>query len=324
MTGYEPEGTPIDTGGGAAEPTVSVIVVTYNSEPTIARCLRSIPEGCEVVVVDQSSHDGSVREAVRVRPDARVIRAGANRGFGAGCNLGAANSHGEVLIFLNPDASFGAGATGILAGTVLRENALVGPRIVDASGAEQTRARRWSRVPSDLGEVFMPTVLSQRMLPRDIPPDVAVYRTGGPVPYVQGACMAIGAENFCRSGGFDERYFLYHEEEAIARKLARLGVGVVLEPRAVITHLGGASTAPVREFAAGQYFRSKALFYLEFYAAPVAFGAALALWGTLLAMAALTPLRRIIGLRAENGSSWYRAAAAGVVSGCCGRMVLPP
>jgi GT2 family glycosyltransferase len=302
----------------------SVIVVMYNSGSTVDDCLTSIPSTCEVVVVDQCSSDDSAILATRIRPDAKLIRAGANRGFGAGCNLGAANATGEVLVFLNPDASLAADSVEILANTVAENQAMVGPRILDPNGHDETRARHWSRVRSDLAEVCLPSRLAARSLRRDIPANDEVYRSGGRVPYIQGCCMAISAESFWRVGGFDERFFLYHEEETIARRLERIGIAVILAPSAEVTHIGARSTSQVREFSAGQYYRSKALFYLIHYSTTTALLAVIALWSVLQTMALLTPARKIAGLRADKGFAWYRAAAAGVVSGWCGRLVVPP
>ena len=304
--------TRVAQGQQQSSPTTSVIVVMFNSELTLGDCLNSIPSTSEVVLVDQASSDASVSIAGQIRPDARLIRAGANRGFGAGCNLGAANATGEVLIFLNPDASFGCDSVRILADAVLNKGALVGPRILDSAGNDATRARYWSRVRSDLAEVFLPNRLVRLS---DIPADHEVYRFGGQVPYVQGSCIAISAEHFWRVGGFDERYFLYHEEESLARRLEMIGVHVILEPLAVVTHIGGNSTSQFPEFSAHQYFRSKALFYRSYYSTPVTFVAVIALWSVLQAMAVLTPIRKVIGLRADRAFSWYRAAAAGVISG---------
>ena len=109
-------------------PSTSVIVVMFNSESTLDGCLNSIPSTAEVVLVDQCSNDASVSVANQIRPDAKLIKAGANRGFGAGCNLGAANATGDVLIFLNPDASLGRNSVEIFAEAALNEVALVGPR----------------------------------------------------------------------------------------------------------------------------------------------------------------------------------------------------
>jgi N-acetylglucosaminyl-diphospho-decaprenol L-rhamnosyltransferase len=305
-------------------PSTSVIVVMFNSESTLVDCLRSIPRTCEVVLVDQSSSDASVSVAHRIRPDGKLIKAGANRGFGAGCNLGAANASGDVLIFLNPDASFQGDSVPILADSCRRTGAVVGPRITDSSGKDDTRARYWSNMALDLSEVFLPTKLRVGSLRRDIPAGHEIYHAGGRVPYVQGSCMTVRASDFRRVGGFDERYFLYYEEEALARSLEGIGVSVILEPRALITHSGAKSTSQFREFSVGQYFRSKALFYADSHSAPTMSCFVFVLWTLLEAMAVLTPVRRVVGLRPDKGASWYRAAAAGLIGGWKGRIALPP
>jgi len=307
----------------------------FNSESTLDACLSSIPSTSEVVLVDNASTDASASMAVQIRPDAKLIRAGANRGFPAGNNLGAANATGEVLIFLNPDASFDRDGVRILADTVVNKGAMVGPRILDSAGNEATRARYWSRVWSDLAEIFFPTRLVKSRLPRsigrDMSPDQEVYRSGGPVPYVQGCCIALSAEHFWRIGGWDERMFLYHEEEALARSLEMVGVPVILEPRAIVSHIGGVSSSQYPDFSAHQYFRSKALVYRGHYSTPVTLVAGIAFWSVLQAMAVLTPIRKLIGLRADRERSWYRAAASGVISGIRTtgyrtgrRIVMPP
>lgn len=297
----------------------------FNSASTLQKCLQSIPSSCEVVLVDQQSTDESIALAVTLRPDAKLIKAGANRGFGAGCNLGAANAGGNVLIFLNPDASFHTPeSVQILSDSALINNALVGPRILDTLGNEETRARYWSTITSELGDVFLPIRLMVGRFRRDIPMDHEVYRSGGPVPYIQGSCMAISAQNFWRVNGFDERFFLYREEETLALCLNRAGVQAMLEPRVVISHAGGISTSQFRNFSAGQYYRSEALFYSIRYSKPAAFTATITLWAILMTMAALTPIRWLIGWRADRGYVWYRAAAAGVMSGWRRKVVEPP
>lgn len=312
----------------------SVIVVMFNSESTLAFCLNSIPSTIEVVLVDQGSSDASVSLAREIRPDAKLILAGSNRGFGAGCNLGAANAIGDVLVFLNPDAAFAFDSAAILSDAVVKRDCMVGPRIIDADGTEQTRARHWSGISSDIATIFLPHRLTVGVLRSDIPENEEIYRSGGQVPYIQGACMAIGTHNFRRIGGFDERFFLYHEEEVLARRLAAIEVPVILEPRAVITHIGGVSTrlrssipldgSSLPAWSAHQYYRGTALLYQSQYPGPIAFAAVLLLWMVLLAMAALSPIRMLIGLRTDKTASWYRAAARGAINGWFRRMTLPP
>jgi len=302
-----------------------VIVVTYNSSSTLEKCLESVPEYCEIVVVDQQSSDGSAELASKLRPDSKVLRAGANRGFGAGCNLGAANATGSVLIFLNPDASFHSfDSVQILADCAMKKNALVGPSIIGPQGSDETRARYWSTIISELGEIVLPIKLMVGNFRRDIPVSDEVYRRGGDVPYVQGCCMAISAANFWCVSGFDERLFLYREEEMISLCLKKKGVRVLLEPSALISHHGGVSTSQVRNFAARQYYRSEAIFLSEKYPPLLAFIAVSTLRIMLWIMAILSPVRSIIDWRADKNYGWYREAATGAADGWRRRMVELP
>jgi N-acetylglucosaminyl-diphospho-decaprenol L-rhamnosyltransferase len=309
---------------GNSGASVSVIVVTFNSQSTLATCLNSIPPAVEVILVDQNSSDAGISVAHQVRPDARIIKAGANRGFGAGCNLGAANATGRVLVFLNPDASLGRDSLQILTDAVVNENALVGPTILDSAGNEQTRARNWSNMLMDLAGVFWPEKFALGVLARDVRPDHEVYRIGGKVPYVQGSCMAVSADSFWRAGGFDERYFLYYEEESLARRLASIGVSAHLEPRAVVTHIGKVSTSQTFRFAVSQQYRSRAILYSTYYSRPFAFLFVYSTWMLLRIMAIATPVRRVVGLRSSQDRMWYQSAAEGVINGWKGRIVNPP
>src|ERR1035438_9867552 len=160
-------------------PTVTVIVVTYRSDDVLPGCLGSIPADAEVVIVSQNATDDVHATAGRERPDARVIVSESNRGFGAGCNLGAANATGDVLVFLNPDARFLDGALERLAVTTMANGGtLVGPRILDEDGDDVTRARNWSSPWTDAVDLLVPLSMQPGRWRRDIPPDSDVYRDG--------------------------------------------------------------------------------------------------------------------------------------------------
>jgi N-acetylglucosaminyl-diphospho-decaprenol L-rhamnosyltransferase len=306
-------------------PPASIIVVMFNSASTLADCMASIPAEYEVILVDQQSSDSSVQTALEHRPDAKLVRAGQNRGFGAGCNLGAANAKSDILIFLNPDAAFHSpDSVKILSECAAQNNVVAGPRILDTFGNDRTRARYWSWPVADIVDVFAPSALIVGRFLRDIPHTDPVYSEGGEVAFVQGSCMAVSSMNFWRVGGFDEHFYLYHEEEVLARRLLEIGVKNRLEPSAVITHIVGCSTSQFPDFSAGQYFRSLALSLIMFRRKRVAIPTIITLWIVLQLMAILTPLRKAIGWRSERGRSWYRAAAAGLVCGAFRRMTDPP
>ncbi|HEX2560105.1 glycosyltransferase family 2 protein, partial [Phenylobacterium sp.] len=89
-------------------PQVSVVIVVYNSGPTLERCLASLNSQTfrdfEVILSDNASPDGSAQAAAAQDASLRLIENGENLGFAGGVNRGAAAARGRWLALLNPDA----------------------------------------------------------------------------------------------------------------------------------------------------------------------------------------------------------------------------
>jgi N-acetylglucosaminyl-diphospho-decaprenol L-rhamnosyltransferase len=218
---------------------VDVVVVTYNSEATIAVALQSVigdPLVTRVVVVDNLSADGSVSAAEDI--GATVVRNPVNSGFGAGCNLGATRGDSAWLFFLNPDAALQAGA---LAGMVRYASSrpgvgLVASEVRQPTGEAQPVRRRfpvWWRAFAEPG-------LAARW-------DEWHYRrrsgpSGGPVDWVSAASILVRREAFEKVGGFDEEFFLYSEETDLCARLRSAGYATHWIPGYPSSHWAGSST----------------------------------------------------------------------------------
>jgi N-acetylglucosaminyl-diphospho-decaprenol L-rhamnosyltransferase len=76
------------------------------------------------------------------------------------------------------------------------------------------------------------------------------------VDFLIGACLLLRREALLEVLGFDEAFWLYGEEADLQRRLSRRGWSTVLAPTAVVTHVGGASSAEslnrLRHFYGGQ------------------------------------------------------------------------
>lgn len=95
---------------------VLVIVVVYNGMRWLSRCLGSV-SNYDVLVVDNSSSDGSSEFVSNNFPQIELIRSDKNLGFTGGNNLGIkyAFDHGYDFVYLlNQDAWLEAGALDIL------------------------------------------------------------------------------------------------------------------------------------------------------------------------------------------------------------------
>ena len=307
------------------EAAATVVIVAFNSADTIGACVASVPPDVQIVVVDQDSTDLSAEAALAARSDSVIVRAGSNRGFGAGCNLGAARSAGEVLVFLNPDAQLGADAVRLLAGAVRRPGVgIAGPRILDQAGRETTRCRVWGSPARDVANLVFPQRVLAPRLRQDVPPSDPVYVMGGFVPYVQGACMAIERSLFDRVHGFDESFFLYSEEEDLAGRLRGQGLAAWLEPRATITHIGHTSTGPTGSFATEQYFRSRALLYRQRYGRLCGSAGSVLLAGGLLFLLLTAPFRALVRVRKAETAGFCLAGLRGIGAAMRRRPVRPP
>lgn len=311
-------------------PTVkaSAVIVAFGSEDVVEAAVRSVPEDMEVVLVEQSADAASATAVASLdRPLTKVVFAGANRGFGAGCNLGAAQAQSDVIIFLNPDARALDDSLETLADEVRSSagRAVCGPLIQSASGAGETRARRWTSPLQDfmcwaLGFDRVPTHWTTEIQESD-----PVYVRGGEVGFVQGSCFAIDRSVFFSAGGFDERLFLYGEEESLAFALLRLGVAQRVVPAAVVIHEGQTSTSRLSNFSARQKFRSRVFVFRSRFGrvrgtlSALAFLAGvMAVWAAALLRAALSPSRGEL-------SGWmFRDVVAGLVDGLLSRPVVAP
>ncbi len=121
----------IEEGLAAAQPLVSVVVVTYGGLELTKDCLESLERETwprfEVLVVDNASSDGTpeyLREAAERDPRIRTIFNAENRGFAAANNQGIAASQGEVVILLNNDTVVPPGLLGRLVRHLERDRSI--------------------------------------------------------------------------------------------------------------------------------------------------------------------------------------------------------
>ena len=84
---------------------VSVILAAFNEALTIERvvrgCAQHTPGVCEVIVVDDGSHDET--GTIAARAGAKVERFSRNRGKGAAVRRGIEMAQGEILLFMDAD-----------------------------------------------------------------------------------------------------------------------------------------------------------------------------------------------------------------------------
>jgi GT2 family glycosyltransferase len=217
-------------------PWVRVVLVNFNAGPvlaeTVAALARQTDGDFEAVIVDNQSSDGSLERLAL--PDARfrILRAGTNLGFAAGCNLGSREARTPWLAMLNPDA---VPETGWLA--ALR---CATARYPDAAmfGSTQLRAGD-PRVLDGAGDCYSIYGIAWRG------GYGAPAKTVGADARVFSPCAAAALyrrDAFEAAGGFAESFFCYLEDVDLGFRLNLRGERCIQVAQARVAHAGGKAT----------------------------------------------------------------------------------
>lgn len=209
-------------------PTLSLLIVAYDSRDDLTKALPALlaelGDGDELIVVDNKPGDGSAEVVRELAPAARIVATGRNAGFAGGCNAGAAEATGDLLVILNPDAVPQAGF-----GEAIRRPWVDGrgwnawQALVTDGGGE--------RVNSAGNPVHFTGIVWAGGHGRP-----AGGTAAGQVTAASGACLAIPLASWRGAGGFPAEFFMYHEDVDLSVRLWSAGGTVGIEPTAVVAH----------------------------------------------------------------------------------------
>jgi GT2 family glycosyltransferase len=231
---------------------VAVLVVSYNTERELVRCLeslraqrRSVTQ--QVVVVDNASSDGSVA-AVRERfGEVELVASPENLGFARGVNLAATRADAELLLLLNPDTVVLDHAVDELVAFARAHpgHGLYGGRTVRPDGSLEPSSC-WA-LPTLWSTLMFVTGLSSLARGnRWLDPESMggwARDTVREVDVVTGCLMLVPRAVWDALGGLDERYFMYGEDADLALRARAAGLRPIVCPDAVVVHEVGRASA---------------------------------------------------------------------------------
>lgn len=223
-------------------PRVSIVIPVHGKIEYTLACLHSIAnhpptDPFEVVVVDDASPDNTADVLTEIT-GLRVISNEKNLGYVGSCNAGAAEAHGNYLVFLNNDTQVTPGWTEALLRCFDRhpDAGIAGSQLVYPDGRLQ-EAGAW--VFSDASAWNIGRFASRK------DPSLRYSRE---VDYVSGASLAIPRNLFHELGGFDLRYAPgYYEDTDLAFAARSAGRSTWYVPDSMVIHAEGVSSAGIVE-----------------------------------------------------------------------------
>ena len=217
-----------------SNPRTSVVTVSYWSGAHLRSMLSSLPCGTKTVIVNNAPEDTlDCLDGFESPGPVSLIKNAENAGFGAACNRGAHQIKSEFILFLNPDAELKKGCIEELerAADMFPAAVAFNPALSDDRGRPLFKR----------GSVLLPRNMRR---PRGWPSETTK------VPVLNGAAFFVRKFAFDQVGGFDDKIFLYHEDDDLSLRLAEQVGALMFVRHAEATHQAGHSTPRTAETAA--------------------------------------------------------------------------
>ena len=247
---------------------ISFIVITHNNEDCIGKCLSQLKSSdgvrCEIIVVDNNSTDKTKAIIKEEFPNVLLCKSDINRGYSYGINKGVANSKGDVIFIMNPDAQ--------LLTTNLRNMyeyiksnhvSVLGPKVINPDGTRQFSARRFPTLKTGF---FNRLSLITKLLPNNkysnyyLNPIIDDDKTQN-VDWVSGCSMVIRRDIYEKLSGFDEDFFLFNEDVDFCYRSKKIDYKVQYYPYIIVMHKMGISNNYTNFKVKYQRHRSMWLYY---------------------------------------------------------------
>lgn len=250
--GQKSPATPVD---------IAFITVNYNTLECVKNLTNffsdlDVPFTFSFTVADNNSTDGS-REFLQSRPEIKYLQTNENLGYGRGINRGVAATTSKYVCVMNTDVILNRGAL-VNLWRFLEEHPEVGvcaPRITYEDGRHQGMVFKASLfgIYANWFAKLLASYQKRRIARATVP-----LRVDG----VMGAFFLIRRSVIPQPALFDEDFFFFYEDTALAHTLKNNGVTCFIVPGAAIIHLGGKSGSANSISA---FYESRNLYLKKFY-----------------------------------------------------------
>ena len=247
---------------------LSVLIVNYNVRFFLEHCLLSVLESieymksaegwqAEVLVIDNDSPDKSLEYLQPLFPSVKFIQASENLGFGKANNLILKEASGTYVLFLNPDTLV---APDCFLKTIrfMESTPLAGScgvRMIDGSGNFLPESKRgfpgaWNSFNKMTGLIKL--FPGSRVFAGYYEGHLEEMKTQE-VMILSGAWMMVRSSVLAKTGGFDERFFMYAEDIDLSYRITLEGYKNYYFAETTIVHFKGESTRKDKTYTSRFY-----------------------------------------------------------------------
>lgn len=230
------------------EPKIAIIILNWNRPKLTSECVRSVLNNAyqcfQIFLVDNGSTDNSNKMFTNEfgkNQRVSILQTHRNLGYTGGNNYGfkkaIKNKSFDFVCILNNDTIVDRYflKTLVKSAKVNGENHLYFPLILG-----------WQSEIIQSGGLtdYLPTPFQFKYRGYARTKIVQIEESR----YLQGCCFLIKTELFQKTGGFDEKYFMYGEDIDLGLRLKNINIKFYLVPQAVIWHYGATKMTPLSTY----------------------------------------------------------------------------
>lgn len=223
---------------------VSIVILNYNGRHFLEKFLPIVlkySKGCEVVVADNHSSDGSLDLLKNLFPEVQIITFNRNYGFCGGYNRALTQLNSDFFVLLNSDIEVTENWIEPVISLFESDNkiAAVQPKLLDYNTKNKFE---YAGGAGGFIDKFGYPFCRGRLF-ETIEHDHGQYNNTREIFWASGACLFIRGDLFKKYGGFDEDFFAHMEEIDLCWRMKIDGYKVLYCAESVIYHVGGGTLA---------------------------------------------------------------------------------
>lgn len=225
---------------------ISIITVGMNHKKYLVTLYESLfrengfKTEIEAIYVDNCSSDGSTEWLQNNYPQVKIVVNSKPLGFGENNNKGVMASMGDFIGIVNPDIVFTDGSLDFILNLInsqVLNNSIVAPKLLNPDRTLQYSVRKFVTLRMMLNRwMSRGNDDSDNGRVRDYLYKDMDFTKNQEVDWAMGAALFMSRDVYLSLGGFDQRYFLYMEDEDLCLRAWKQNIRVLYYPKIELIH----------------------------------------------------------------------------------------